>query len=149
MGEKMSVQTFVLGFALLIAGLVVGQLVKHHYGWLVISCLAAIIGIASTAYLIGHEAGISSASAVAHKVVLSIVASKDPVAIQAYPLVDDLPSDINKVGMDGWPLFVSFLLMVFGGIATWILLSAHIMRIRRAAEIGAKPEDIKVQYEFK
>ncbi|MBF6022861.1 hypothetical protein [Lysobacter niastensis] len=146
----MDMQTFVVAFAALVVGLLFSRLVKHHYGWLIISGLCAVVGTFCLAYLIGHYNGIEDAYDVAQALVSEIARTPGEKSHAAYELTGELPGTISrKADITGWPFLVSFLMMVYGYIASAFLGHAHLKRIERAAEIGARPEDITVNYEFK
>lgn len=145
----MDMQTFILGFALVVIGLIFGRLVQSYYGWLVISFLSAVIGTISMAYLLGHHVGVEAARDVVQKLISRIASTGGNEALSAYHLTGDLPISIDQKAQVGmWPFIVSFLMTVFGWVATFFSGFAHILRIKRAAEIGVKPQEVKVNFKF-
>lgn len=145
----MDVQTFILGFALIIVGLLFRQLVTLYYGWLVVAALSALFGLGAFGYLIGHSVGMGEATQLAES---TIEAIKFPLGTpeinDLYLAVSAVPGKLVGNRLPFWPLLVSSLLAVSGVSAFLVLLQAHIARIRRAAEIGVEPKDIKVDFTF-
>lgn len=138
----MDVQGFVAGFALLVVGLIFGQLIKHHLGWLVLSGLAVIVGTAGLAYSMGHYAGVSVAADVARATLNEVKFGPDVAPLY------ELPSKIRDRGLDSWLMFVGMTMALFGVVAFVFLFRVYAAIAKKAGEVGKEPKDIKVIYEF-
>ncbi|OZB58038.1 MAG: hypothetical protein B7X39_18745 [Lysobacterales bacterium 14-68-21] len=143
----MNIASLAMGFALIVVGLLVGRLSSSLFGWLVIALLAALLGTASTSYIVGHAIGVSSATHAFESALRSAVATHRDLSTDTRFALLGIPLTVLDKSQGGlWPLLVSAIMAIFGWTAVVVLGNFHVMRVKRAAKLGISPDRVKITF---
>lgn len=143
----MTIVEIILGFALVLLGLLASQLVKWRHGWLTISVLAVVVGTYGLGYTMGAE---NLHRRVTYKLMaVNYDACTDLKFRPDIPLQDSLKRCTNEIDEprrrvaelepSGWPMLVCFLLVILGMPTVGLLVERSLASLKAARVVPSAP----------
>lgn len=140
-GERMSIEGFLIGFAVLIAGAIVSEGMKNEFGRLILGTLTTILGIFGVGYWFGFTVAASEYWRSAYASILDVSRKESPEIASA--VSSALGKDSMPPELTGWLLVVSGTMATGGLLAMPDLIAAVIKKLGFQRADAPKSEPAK------